>query len=122
MRIRIVSRGTGADTLILAVGDDGQEVRILGVRAVEWAIDHPRGRAEAKLTVRADVDVEGELTEWRPQSDGFEAAEALVRAERQRLDEDGMRLAPEGGLGWPGGLVLVIGTLAVAIGYLLDKA
>lgn len=67
MRIRIVSDGTGRDTQVYAVGDDGAKVLIQGVHAVEWSVAHPRGRAEAKLTVRADVDVEAELTEWRPQ-------------------------------------------------------
>lgn len=67
MRVRIVSDGNGRATHVYAVGDDGTKVLIRGVQAVEWSVADPRARAEAKLTVRADVDVEAELTEWRPQ-------------------------------------------------------
>lgn len=111
MRIRIVSRGSGLDTLILAVGDDGQEVPIHGVRRVEWAIDHPRGRAEAKLTVRADVDVEGELTEWRPQPRDPTIGSEGWEAEPSRGPRDD----------WLVGIILVIGMLAAAITVVLDK-
>lgn len=93
MRIRIVSQGHGRSTNVLAVGDDGQEVPIHGVQAAEWSLASPRGLAEVKLTVRADVNVEGELTEWRPQRDPV-----ARRPDPGQPFEDGMRLVPEGGV------------------------
>ena len=59
VRVYIESDGTGAGTRIFT--ESGE--RIVGVQALEWRITHPRGIAEAKLTIHGvPVAVTGKRT------------------------------------------------------------
>lgn len=56
--LRIVSQGTGRDTHVLFVAEDGKETRLPGVQALTWSLQSPNERAVASVVltgVRADV-------------------------------------------------------------------
>jgi hypothetical protein len=92
MKVRIVSSGHGRETHVFGLSDDGTLRPIHGVQAVMWEVPHPTERALAKLTVYADVNVVGDVEEWRPVP-----------------PEDGMALAPEPGVPlWALGIALII--------------
>jgi len=56
--LRIVSQGTGRDTHVLFVAEDGKETRLPGVQALTWSLQSADERAVASVVltgVRADV-------------------------------------------------------------------
>lgn len=102
MKVRIVSSGTGRDTHVFAVSDEGDLHPIHGVQAVEFSIPGPRERATAKLTVRVDANVVGEVEEWRPMPRDPTILEGSERS---------LRVA----------LYLLIPAVASTIGYVIAK-
>lgn len=103
MKVRIVSSGTGRDTHVFAVSDEGELHPIHGVQAVEFSIPSPHERATAMLTVLADANVVGE-------------AEVRQVPRDPTMVEEG-----NGDLSLRVALYLVIPAVASTIGYVIAK-
>lgn len=61
MKLKIRSGGTGRDTHVILVLDNGDEIELPGIRALSWELPEVPGYAIARFEARCDMDSDVDL-------------------------------------------------------------